>query len=62
MSDGGKGSSPRPFSVTRDQFAENWQRIFGNKDTPVRGDQRVTSEGKLEEFRDGYWIEKENKS
>lgn len=61
MSDGGKGSSPRPFSVTQDQFANNWERIFGKKDTPKRGDQRITSDGKLEEFRDDYWIEIENR-
>lgn len=31
MSDGGKGSSPRPYSVTYDQFLNNWDNIFGNK-------------------------------
>lgn len=24
----GKGSSPRPFSVSKDKFSENWDRIF----------------------------------
>lgn len=28
MSDGGKGSSPRPLSVTRDTFADNWANTF----------------------------------
>ena len=28
MSDGGKGSSPRPFSVSTEQFASNWDNIF----------------------------------
>jgi hypothetical protein len=28
MSDGGKGSSPRPFSVSQDTFASNYDRIF----------------------------------
>lgn len=28
MSDGGKGSAPRQFSVDRDTFANNWDRIF----------------------------------
>lgn len=32
MSDGGKGSKPRPFSVTQDQFAQNWDAIFRKKD------------------------------
>ena len=31
MSDGGKGSKPRPFSVSQDQFAQNWNAIFGKK-------------------------------
>lgn len=28
MSDGGKGSSPRPFSVDPQTFEDNWNRIF----------------------------------
>jgi len=31
MSDGGKGSAPRPFSVTQKEFAERHDAIFGNK-------------------------------
>lgn len=27
----GKGSSPRPFSVPRKKFDENWDKIFGKK-------------------------------
>jgi len=27
----GKGSTPRPFSVTQNQFASNWDAIFGKK-------------------------------
>ena len=27
----GKGSTPRPFSVDAETFADNWQRIFGGK-------------------------------
>ena len=27
----GKGSSPRPFSVSQDQFGSNWDTIFGKK-------------------------------
>ena len=29
MSDGGKGSTPRPTDM--DEFRKNWQRIFGDK-------------------------------
>lgn len=32
MSDGGKGSRPRPFSVDRKTFEDNWDRIFGKND------------------------------
>jgi hypothetical protein len=27
----GKGSTPRPFDVPRDQFRDNWDKIFGPK-------------------------------
>lgn len=28
----GKGSAPRPFSVDRKTFEDNWDRIFGSKE------------------------------
>lgn len=28
MSDGGKGSNPRPFSVSQKTFADNYDKIF----------------------------------
>lgn len=28
MSDGGKGSKPRPFSVSQDEYNERWNAIF----------------------------------
>ena len=31
MSDGGKGSAPRPFSVDQSKFESNWENIFGKK-------------------------------
>ncbi len=33
-SDGGKGSSPRPFSVSNEEYAQRWDAIFG-KDKPA---------------------------
>ena len=33
MSDGGKGSTPRPTDM--DEFRKNWQRIFGDKNAPI---------------------------
>ena len=29
MSDGGKGSKPRPFSVTQEEYSKRWDMIFG---------------------------------
>ena len=31
MSDGGKGDSPRPFSVSQEEYNANMDRIFGEK-------------------------------
>ena len=31
MSDGGKGSAPRPYSVDHNTFANNWELAFGKK-------------------------------
>jgi hypothetical protein len=31
MSDGGKGSKPRPFSVNQKTFNDNWDKIFNKK-------------------------------
>ena len=31
MSDGGKGSTPRPFSVSQEEFTNSFERIFGRK-------------------------------
>ena len=34
MSDGGKGSTPRPRQVSNEEYAARWETIFG-KDKPV---------------------------
>jgi len=31
MSDGGKGSKPRPIEIPREKFNDNWDKIFGKK-------------------------------
>tara|TARA_R110002020_G_C16050096_1_gene754518 strand:+ start:642 stop:821 length:180 start_codon:yes stop_codon:yes gene_type:complete len=31
-SDGGKGARPRPFAVSKKQYEDNWDLIFGKKD------------------------------
>ena len=33
MSDGGKGSAPRPFSVSQEEYDNRWDNIFG-RDKP----------------------------
>jgi glutaredoxin 3 len=35
MSDGGKGSSPRPFGVDSNTFERNWERTFGKKENTM---------------------------
>jgi len=42
MGDGGKGSAPRPLSVSNQEYAERWDAIFGrdkktteNKEQPL---------------------------
>ena len=45
MGDGGKGSSPRPYSVSQEEFANNWEQIFGkkNKSTTPEDNQKKDS-------------------
>jgi hypothetical protein len=47
MSDGGKGSSPRPYSVDQKTFSENWNNIFKKKD-PKEIDDAIAED---EEFK-----------
>jgi hypothetical protein len=37
MSDGGKGSAPRPYSVDMKTFENNWDAIFGKNKTDNTG-------------------------
>lgn len=41
MSDGGKGSKPRPFSVDQETFNSNWDKVFKSKKTSSYVDPRV---------------------
>ena len=40
----GKGSTPRPYSVTPDEFADSWSRIFGSKEKEGQGESQPDSE------------------
>lgn len=44
MSDGGKGSAPRPYSVSPEQFANSWEQTFGKKDRRVEEDAKLEDE------------------
>ena len=44
MSDGGKGSSPRPFSVSQETYANNFDAIFRKPDPRVIEDQQAEDE------------------
>jgi hypothetical protein len=44
MSDGGKGSAPRPYSVPKQTFDSNWEKIFRKPDPKVIEDQQNEDE------------------
>jgi|TARA_B100000900_G_C20305900_1_gene604133 hypothetical protein len=37
-SDGGKGARPRPFAVSKKEYEDNWDRIFGEKNAKKKND------------------------
>jgi len=41
----GKGSKPRPLSVSKDDFQDNWNRIFGMKEhkTTVNINEKISN-------------------
>ena len=47
MSDGGKGSAPRPFSVSNEEYAKRWDAIFGRdvKEDVENQQMMLTEEG-----------------
>lgn len=58
-SDGGKGSSPRPFSVAQAEYEARWDMIFGrdsvagrDKDDKVRDFEFDKEQDKKEETKD----------
>ena len=51
MSDGGKGSKPRPFSVSDQEYADRWNAIFAKDsetDKPTRNNQETQEAQNLE--------------
>ena len=58
MSDGGKGSKPRPFSVSQEEYDKRWDAIF-QRDLPKEEDKLVlpmpgTIGGAKLVFKDDY--------
>jgi hypothetical protein len=43
MSDGGKGSKPRPFSVTQEEYDNRWDTIF-QRDIPKEENKETENE------------------
>lgn len=52
----GKGSTPRPFSVDRKTFEDNWDRIFKNKN--LKDDMDELSNTFMAERQESAWTEK----
>ena len=48
MSDGGKGSAPRPFSVGHDTFAKQFEAIFGKKNENSPSTERTLAKARTE--------------
>ena len=46
MSDGGKGSRPRPFSVSQKEYDKRWDAIFGRD---LEEDKKIEKEKSQEE-------------
>ena len=56
MSDGGKGSRPRPYSVSQSEYDTRWYAIFSRVLPPEpKEEYRVNNQGQSERFREGQW-------
>lgn len=62
MSDGGKGSKPRPISVSDEEYAARWDAIF-QRDKPRESEalrKGIESENERLSMYDVYKTKKEN--
>lgn len=50
MAEAGKGSRPRPYSVSQDEFANNFDRIFGQKKEPKTIEKLIFPDGDNQEW------------
>ncbi len=60
MSDGGKGSAPRPFSVSHEKFSRNWDSIFKKQKQEQPSEYQINKNGELERHHEQYWTPAEN--
>lgn len=56
MSDGGKGDTPRPISISNEEFASRWDAIFG-KDKPDSEIDKITRNN--EETQEAILLDKD---
>lgn len=58
MSDGGKGSKPRPFSVSQKEYDSRWDAIFGRD----LKEEKTIDDKILETYNDERLVSKFDKS
>jgi hypothetical protein len=58
MSDGGKGSKPRPFSVDQETFENNFDRIFSKKKNTLPEYELNKSTGEVQKVHDNTGVTK----
>ena len=56
MSDGGKGSNPRPFSVNKKTFDNNWDLIFRNAKIIEEKMKKQLEEELFKDYQDDKWF------
>jgi hypothetical protein len=56
MSDGGKGSKPRPFSVDKETFDNNFDKIFGKKKNTLPEYELNKSTGEVQKVDDNTGV------
>jgi hypothetical protein len=58
MSDGGKGSKPRPFSVSQEEFDNRFEAIFGKKKNTLPEYELNKSTGEVQKVDDNTGVTK----
>ena len=45
----GKGSKPRPMSVSKDKFSDNWDAIFAKKEDVAVKENKIITEDEIQQ-------------